>query len=650
MAKDLLAEQPKDLFAENVARGGRIGDALREAFSTVERRDPGIDYSSGLDDAGFRAGFSRMSDDEEKSSYLDKNIGKGLWGKDSFGAYFIKPEGMAKFGKTATKPVSLDEQRSTGYDVADWAGDALPIAGGVIGGTLGARGGPLGAIAGAGLGTVIAKSADEVAKNLQGYRKRPATEIGTDIAAEGALSALGEGAFQVLRPIAKWFMGPGASRMTPERAALAKEAKDQGFHVRPGQVTDAPLLSRWEGMVQNIFGDLYGEQNRKAAMSRMGALQAGAGPSPGMEAAGKALSDSLRTERVKFGEEMSRRYAQIDREIAEPFIPTQPLKKVAQEIMDTMPKDAEGNIILASKETQQFLNSVLNAPQHWTAAQMQQARTILREASEADNLVPGISKHHARLLRAKADEAFTDAASPANAALVGVDAGKAKGAIDKLRSTDADYRVGIRKFSNPVASRITRDATQTGAVDPDMVVEYVIKPGHAVRAREIKKAVEPGVWDQVKAAHAEDLLKGIVRETDDPFKQVFDGKAFRDGLNKFGRETMTEVHGKQWVDDAYKFADALMLASKKAKLSGGIVAANVALHPVANLPKLVWMRALVKVMEQPGTFKYLTEGLKVGPETKEGAAALSRFTAQLIAHAEDETGSARFNLTEPPGQ
>lgn len=183
-----------------------------------------------------------------------------------------------------------------------------------------------------------------------------------------------------------------------------------------------------------------------------------------------------------------------------------------------------------------------------------------------------------------------------------------------------------------------------------MVVEYVIRPDHAVRVKRVKEAVSPEVWGQVKAAHAEELLKNVTRGTDDPFQHVFDGKAFKDGLDKYGRSTLNEVHGKEWVDSAYKYADALMLASKKAKMSGGIVAANIALHPIANLPKLVWLRALVKVMEQPGTFKYLTDGIKLGPTTEAGAAALSRFTAQVLAQAEDETGSARVNFTSPPGQ
>jgi hypothetical protein len=180
-----------------------------------------------------------------------------------------------------------------------------------------------------------------------------------------------------------------------------------------------------------------------------------------------------------------------------------------------------------------------------------------------------------------------------------------------------------------------------------MVVDYLIKPERVVRLRQIKSVVEPEAWAKVKSAHAQDLLSTVVQGTDDPLRSVFNGRAFRDTLEKYGREALEEVHGKAWVDDAYKYANALMLAEKKMKMSGGIVAANVALHPIQNLPKLVWIRAMAKVIEQPGTFKYLTQGFQLGPTTKAGAAAITRVLSQAAMLARDETGSARFTVTNP---
>jgi hypothetical protein len=624
----------------------RFSETIKDKLGSVERRDKGIDYATGVPNAAFRAGFSRMSSDEERANWLDMNVGKGEWGKDSFGAYTLTPKGASKYGVNVDKPVAIDEQTTTRYDVADWAGDAPAVAGGV---GMGMAASGLGAIPGlvvAGAGAAGGKAIDELVKNVQGYQKRGAGEIAGDLAVEGALAGGGELALRAARPIGRFIAGPGAKRMTPEKAALAEQAKQLGFHIRPGQVTDAPLLSRWEGMVKAIFGDLYEDQNRRAAQAGMEGLSTAAGESPGREAAGQILSDALRAERVKFGESMSAKYGQVDSLVGKPFVPTSPIKRAAQEILDSMPKTQEGEVVFASPETQKFLTNVMNLQDLTSAGQMQQVRTILREASEANNLVPGIDKRHARLLRQAADEAFTAAGTPENAARVGADPMAASRAVSILRSADTEYREGVRKFSNPLVTRITRDVTRTGAVDPDMVVEYVIKPNHPFRVRQIKQAVPAETWAKVKAAHAEDLVREVVKDTDDPLKAVFDGKVLRDALNEYGRHTLTEVHGAEWTNAAYKYAASLMLSSKAAKLSGGIVAANVALHPLANVPKLVWLRALTKLMEQPGTFKYLTDGLSTN--TKNSAEALTRFTTQLIAQVEDETGSARFTLTEPP--
>jgi hypothetical protein len=624
----------------------RFSDTLKDKLGTVERRDKGIDYATGVPNAAFRAGFSRMSSDEERANWLDVNVGKGAWGKDSFGAYFLQPEGAAKYGVKADKPVSIDEQTTSRYDLADFAGDVPAIAGGVGLGMAATGLGTLPGLAVAGAGAAGGKAIDELVKNMQGYRKRGAGEIAGDIAVEGALAGGGELAVRAARPLGRFIAGPGAKRMTPEKAALAEQAKQLGFHVRPGQVTDAPLLARWEGMVQNIFGDLYADQNRRAAQAGMEGLSAAAGQSPGREAAGQILSDALRAERVKFGEAMSAKYGQVDRLVGKPFVPTDPIKRVAQEILDAMPKTESGDVVFAAPETQKFLTNVMNMQDTVTAGQMQQVRTILREASEANNLVPGIDKRHARLLRQAADESFGVAGTAESAARVGADPIAASRATEVLRSADAEYREGIRKFSNPLVTRITRDVTRTGSVDPDMVVDYVIRPNHPFRVRQIKQAVPAETWAKVKSAHAEDLVREVVKDTDDPLKQVFDGRALRDALNKYGRHTLVEVHGNEWTDNAYKYAASLMLAEKKAKLSGGIVAANIALHPLANAPHLIWLRALTKLMEQPGTYKYLTDGLS--SNTKNATEALTRFTTQLIAQAEDETGSARFTLTEPP--
>ncbi len=611
------------------------GLSMENAREFISQRDPGIDYATGVSNAAFRAGFSRMSNEAEKENYLNKSIGQGQWGKDSFGAYFIKPEGLKRLGINAAKPVSLDEQTVTRYDVADWAGDAPAIAGAVGGGMAATGAGLLPGLGMTALGAAGGKAIDEIVKNMQGLQRQTPGEVAGGIATEGALAAGGELGARGLMGLGRFALGPAASRMTPEKKALADAAVAQGFKVRAGSVTDAPLLARWEGMVKQIFGDLYAPQNRAAAQAGIDRLSQAAGQPVSRETAGEAVSNSIRKARVTFSQDMGRLYGQVDQLAqGQPIVPTQPIKDVAQQLLDAMPKTAQGNVVGGRTG---FINDILQMGDSITVTQAQRLRTMLREMSDANDLTPDISMHDARMLRNSVNDAFA-VAKQGNSP-----------AINALKVADAQYAQGIRKFENQVVTNITRDAGRPGAVDADMVVDYLVKPDRIVRLRRVKEVVSPAEWEKVKSAHAQELLSTVVQGTDDPLKSIFSGRALRDSLEKYGRQTLEEVHGKQWVDDAYRYANSLMLAEKRMSMSGNLVAANVALHPVQNLPRLIWIRGLAKLLEQPGTFKYLTEGFKPNATVKETTAAATRLASQITALANDETGSARVTLT-PPGQ
>src|SRR3990167_6457380 len=170
------AETPTRAF-ESTPEGGvsgmrAIGSAVRTGSEFLSQRDPGIDYASGVGDAKLRAGFSFMSGDAEKSNFLNQQFGEGNWGKDSFGAYFVKPEGLKRVGVKSDKPVSFDEQTWSRYDVADIAGDVPTIAGGIAGGVLGSRAGPLAGISAAALGGAAGRAASEIGKTAAGYARQ----------------------------------------------------------------------------------------------------------------------------------------------------------------------------------------------------------------------------------------------------------------------------------------------------------------------------------------------------------------------------------------------------------------------------------------------------------------------------------------------
>jgi len=631
------------LMNPNLRAQGVRAETAREAMRTgaefMSSRDEGIDYSTGVKNAAFRAGFSRMSNDAEKANYLNRSIGADKWDKDSFGAYYIKPEGLSALGMKSDKPVSIDEQTASRYDFADVAGDLPAIAGGAGMGIAASGMGVIPGLALSGLGAAGGKAIDEIVKNFQGLQVKTPGEVGKTLAGEAAMAATGEAASRALMPIGKFLLGPAASRMTPEKAALAEATVEQGFKVRPGSVTDAPILARWEGMVRNIFGDLHAATNQRAAEAGLARLGGGV-QAASKEAAGEALSTAIKRQRVTFSEVMGKRYSEVDDLVGGiKIIPTAPIKEQAEVLLANLPKTEAGKVV-GSKDV--FLRDILGMEDAMTVQQAQRLRTMLREASESPDLVPDIAMHEARVLKKSVEDAFEQAKGSYKTTTDE----RVRLAVEKLRSTDEAYKRGIRQFDQPVIKAITRDASKR-TIDPDMVVEYLVKPERIVRLRQVKNLAGKEAWSKVASAQAEDLLSTVVKGTNDPLKSIFDGRAFRDTLEKYGREVLTEVHGKEWVDGAYKYAQALMLAEKQMSLSGGIVAANIALHPVRNLPQLVWLRGLSHVMEQPGTFKYLTEGFKVGAGPKKAAEVINRILSQAAANARDETGSAKVTLTAP---
>src|SRR3990167_6423 len=513
------------LLNPNLAAQGRKSEEIREqgrsAADIMSGRDPGIDYKTGIPNAMFRAGFSRMTNDAEKANYLNQRVGEGKWGQDSHGAYYVKPEGLRKFGMTSEIPVSIDEQTSTRYDIADVAGDAPAIAGGVGAGIAASGVGVIPGMAMAGLGAAGGKAFDEIIKNQQGLQRKSSGEVASTLAGEGAMAALGEGVGRGLMGVGRYALGPGASRMTPEKAALAKSAQDQGFAVRPGSVTDAPILARWEGMIRNIFGALNEPANRRAAEAGMARLR-GAETPTGTEVAGEAVQTSIKKARVNFSKAMAARYKEVDDLVGDsPIIPTGPIKKMAGDLLAGMTKTAEGTVVGGKDK---FLRDIIGMDDAITVGQAQRLRTMLREAADSPDIVPDIAMHEARVLRKSVDKAFEDAKSniPSDPRIAQ--------AVLKLRAADDAYKSGIQQFDKPVIRAITKNASR-GAVDPDMVVDYILKPDRVVRLRQVKGLVPAKEWAKVQSAHSEDLLTNLVKQTDDPLRKLFYGRAFRDGLD-----------------------------------------------------------------------------------------------------------------------
>ncbi len=111
---------------------------------------------------------------------------------------------------------------------------------------------------------------------------------------------------------------------------------------------------------------------------------------------------------------------------------------------------------------------------------------------------------------------------------------------------------------------------------------------------------------------------------------------------------MKATFGKGLTSELYRLGDVTQFVTQQMRMSGGIVAASIALHPLKNLGRIVRLNVLSKFLNTPFAVRWLTEGLKA-PNTRRGAAAITRLSVFIKALAEEHTADPSQIAVERPG-
>ena len=655
--------------SETETTGADVGQLISESNikgmkDFFSQREPGIDYYSGVDKALVRAGFSRMNTDDEKNSFLTSKVGAKNYDKDSYGAWFIKPEGLKRLGIKSEVPISFDEQRVTLYDIADWAGD-LPALIGATGYGMAASG--LGALPGIGmaaLGAAAGKAFDEIVKVFQGYKKGGAIETIADISGEAAASAAGEGLFRGGARALKGF----SPRNLPERQAMTREAMEAGFTPKTWQMIEqgsGSLTKRFQATAERVLGDPVEEANRKAMerlISGMRARTPGEGELAGEMLIGKTkdvisamttsmettkasaqrsldtslkkiqrsigavdtevgarVAAEIKTGRKAFGDAASQMYQSIDDMAGQPIVPTTAIKEQAKQIASQLPRTEDGRVIFTKAGEANPIEDILNLPERITLSSAQRIRTMLREGSEIRDMVPGVDKRDLGMLKDAAENMFDDASQalgvsstspildsagkPITTTIV-LPVGQAKAAIEALRSADAFYKQGIRKFDSPIVAAITKDASNFGWIEPDRVVDSIIKPGYSSAARRIKGLITEETWGKVARSHFDDIVNDSTVFLDG--KELVDGKKLYGKIKSLGN-TVEVVYGKD-ASSIRQYASEL--AARDGLIDPSLLSGNIAQS----------LKVAAKTRERLDRFmgnNYLKELAKEGAEAEQ---------------------------------
>jgi len=243
----------------NILRDRQGGRAVSGEPSGQDKLEQLFDTNTGIKSASLRAALSAAENNDEEAAILAKfDIGEDLYVRDKRGRLALTPEGASKFGQETDKNILIDEDGFSRYDLADLAGIAPELIGGIGGAIAGQIAIPipvLGAAIGAGVGAGAGQGVEEIVEAGAGVSKQSAGDIAKDIATEAAIGFVGDGLFGLL---GKAF-GVGKKSLQAGKELTAEELETAGKSIEMGilptlSAIRAPsVIARAQGIGEKIF-------------------------------------------------------------------------------------------------------------------------------------------------------------------------------------------------------------------------------------------------------------------------------------------------------------------------------------------------------------------------------------------------------------
>ena len=601
---------------------GDFPESLNNAFLS---RQEGVDYYTGVNSPGFRSDFSMMDNEKERAAFLDERVGKGNWTQDKYGQYVLNEAGVnAVGGKWNGLPVAIDEHRLTTGDITDLRQDIPAIAGAMIGGW---RQKGLKAVGRVMLGAMAGRGAQEGYESTIGMNLQSPWEVALDVGEEGLWAAGGESAVRLGSVVGRKLLGPQSSRMTGVRRSEMENAQDQGIRLWSSQVTDAPLVGRFEKIYTQIFGDSNAAANSIAIHRRMKELKDKAGiggtlaqtgadlqkalkerldafgslyrehtagirsylsdeasrigsiVGPQSDNAGIAAVNEIRSSYAGFQTRMRDAYRIIDEAAGKPLYPTAALKQEARDQLAILAKTADSPATPGQINRFRRGGAVEDvAPKSGSAGRPVVASSDyvskLRGILEMDEYIP---LDAAQELRTVFREASYDPNMLGNvprrqmrmlrqatdAGFDNIDDGGAVSGL--LKSARNAYAEGMQMYDDAFIKMITRDSGKAGMVEPSLIVDTMMRnPG---RVKSVRTILE-------KTPEGKKIWQSMAREHyDTAIDNAADLEGFIDPRKLSSQFGGSEAH-RQAIREVYgdSVADVNRLIKEVAALDGRIPA------------------------------------------------------------------------------
>lgn len=220
-----------------------------------------IDYKAGAPWL-IRTALSKQDNPQEADLLLKKYYGEGDYGQDEGGRWWVREGG---------KKVSVYPRGGLGASMENLAagtmGSGNVLAGGVLGGAVGALGGPYAGFtvpAGVGIGSAAGKAVDEGVKYLAGtFAKEPQEEV-SELLNTGALNMGLAGSGPIMKDAVRGFK-KAAFGVTTQSAAVGEKWLERGAIPPVGSVApEATGFKRKQSLRNAISGDPNQAKNVQA--------------------------------------------------------------------------------------------------------------------------------------------------------------------------------------------------------------------------------------------------------------------------------------------------------------------------------------------------------------------------------------------------
>lgn len=690
--------------------GALAGKAEQTVRSALAQKDRDIDYS-GVNEPSAQAAYSLISKPEDRTKYLQMRYGNENVTQDSFGRDVVSVGGK----KVAFK--SRSDQTPLAQGAAEHAGDVLPVGGMIAGAVAGAPAGAAGSIGLAGLGGGTGVAANSLIASAAGLpSSQSPADVAGDIRTGTLEGMAAEGLGQAGMFVGRSLLGPykpgsifGPWQRTralyDQQMADVQAARDLGLRPRVGTFApNAPLVQRVQQAGMRVFGDELPSINRPILQGKVDELTAQAGQGSGVQAndlnaalarrtdqgltrsqfvadnaikdagielrnaqmllesrvgkpTGKlagSTQDDIMASRQRFGEKATLLYAPIDEMAGKPVVPTQPIKDMLDQIVNTMPKTKAGELsVLTPDKLQKFKGGIDQLPDYVSFQQMQAIRAKFRSASDVSSLEAGLSERQAGQLANAADSAFEAASQSPFAG--------APEAAKALRKADYFYRAGMKRFDDLSVQALVKDASETGFIQPEKVATFIANPGQVDKLQRIKKVISTDTFQQVGA----ERWKQMVNDSEDILTGQIDGKKLSKRLSDMGK-SLDVLYGPAQAQEMRALADKWAMLGGKADTIGapqGLKDAVQAQEKASALASADWAKTIktdgpqsiraADYLTQPENRLQLRQAASTfGPQSPEISATKEYLARKIFSVMEQPAtkGAEKYGKTEMMGQ